>query len=521
MTVRSSTPLRFVAGQCRTSRRRLGWLLGATLTTFASSALAGGQLGDQGDPIQTSRYGIDLYQGAVWGGSRITSLGGSLVANAYDVDGMLQNPAAPAVRPFFSVTDFDYWLGFGLTFPSSLSNMDFFNSGGKTGVAQAPDSLIYVTPALILQFGSLGVGVNMEYQSYALGEVEDLASGTARVSSRYTQTHIQVANAFLDGELTVGGGLRLLNNRVVLSAGTNEVSPLSASGLGAEVGLVYKPFGEHYRLGVAYRSSISAQSAYSTGAILNEDNDVVLRTTRGDIYLPESANLPWDLNLGASYDLGKSEPNGPWISDRILAEREELRLRLEILAAKDRRDRGLATAESEAEKTLIEEEYEAERVRLEKEMARARTDAYWKIQQRLATQSRNIGMITASLLISGSVDNSVGVESFVAQTVNRSGEAVVFSPRLGSEVEVVPDFLRLRAGTYLEPTRFDTSTPRPHYTGGIDIPLGVWNVFGLWPDDYRWRLAGAVDMARDFSTVSFSVAGWYPRHRGTVKRPAD
>jgi hypothetical protein len=88
--------------------------------SFSGVARANGPIGRNGEAIKTSRYSIDLLQGQVFAGSRVTSLGGAYVAIAWDVDGMLQNPAAPAVRPFFSVTHFDYWLGFGLTFPGSL-----------------------------------------------------------------------------------------------------------------------------------------------------------------------------------------------------------------------------------------------------------------------------------------------------------------------------------------------------------------------------------------------------------------
>jgi hypothetical protein len=79
-------------------------------------------------------------------------------------------------------------------------------------------------------------------------------------------------------------------------------------------------------------------------------------------------------------------------------------------------------------------------------------------------------------------------------------------------MEVIPDWLRLRAGAYLEPTRFDTSTPRPHYTGGFDLRAVRWDVFGLWPADYLWRIGVGADIARNYSAFSVTVAGWYPRH---------
>jgi len=65
---------------------------------LARIAAAGGPLGPNGSALQTSDYAIDLYQGPVFAGSRVTGLAGAYVAIAEDVDGDLQNPATPAVR---------------------------------------------------------------------------------------------------------------------------------------------------------------------------------------------------------------------------------------------------------------------------------------------------------------------------------------------------------------------------------------------------------------------------------------
>jgi hypothetical protein len=96
--------------------------------------------------------------------------------------------------------------------------------------------------------------------------------------------------------------------------------------------------------------------------------------------------------------------------------------------------------------------------------------------------------------------------------VNRSGQRTVASPRFGIESGVIPEYLKLRAGTYLEPTRFDGSSPRAHFTAGLDLKLLVWNVFGFWPDDYMWRLGLGVDNAPRYYTFGVTIAGWYPRH---------
>src|SRR6187402_946199 len=145
----------------------------ALLVLFASRrASAGGPIGTNGQPITTSDYSLDLYQGPLFAGTRVTALGGAYVAIAEDVDGDLQNPAAPAVRPFFSYTHFDYWLGFGVTFPADLANMDFFNSGSKTNVTNPPDAFVFFTPALNLQFGNFGIGYSLALQQYTLSSAE-------------------------------------------------------------------------------------------------------------------------------------------------------------------------------------------------------------------------------------------------------------------------------------------------------------------------------------------------------------
>ncbi|MBT8482633.1 MAG: hypothetical protein HKP36_13700, partial [Myxococcales bacterium] len=122
---------------------------------------------------------------------------------------------------------------------------------------------------------------------------------------------------------------------------------------------------------------------------------------------------------------------------------------------------------------------------------------------------RRYYLLTADLWFNGRVDNAVGVESLLFQTVQRSGEKITVSPRLGFETEVVPTRMKIRAGTYLEPTRFAQSSLRVHGTLGVDISLFKWNVFGLWPDDYRWQFTTALDVSRKYVSLSFGIGGWY------------
>lgn len=492
--------------------------LGLSIVLFGSRTLAGGPIGDNGSEITTSRYSIDLYQTAVWAGSKVTSLGGSYVALAYDVDGMLQNAAAPAVRPFFSVSDFDYWLGFGVTVPSSLTGTDFFNSGQKTVEDGAgPDSLIYLTPAAIFQFGNFGVGVNLELQSYGLAGSEE--SGTGRISVGFNQMHMQAAYSFGQGELVFGGGVRLLQMETRLGTGFDRTESMSAIATGAELGVLWQPRGQYFSFGAAFRSGITATAKFSNDLTLSDEGDAVFSGPSGSVYLPESAKLPWDLHLGAVYNFGNAPANQPWRSESTVVRRRLLLLEIEKEDLRVEYEERIGSARSEKEQKELEKEYDEKLASIDQRMTDAKIDGYWQIQAELARRSRKIAMVTISVLMAGAVDNAVGIESLQSQVVNRSGEWLVASPRLGSEVEVIPDWVRLRSGTYLEPTRFATGSLRPHYTGGFDVALGVWNVFGIWPDDYRWRLAGSFDIAEDFQTIGATVAGWYPRHRGQAVRP--
>jgi hypothetical protein len=133
------------------------------------------------------------------------------------------------------------------------------------------------------------------------------------------------------------------------------------------------------------------------------------------------------------------------------------------------------------------------------------------LKARFERMNRRYLMVSAALFANGQVANAVGVESFFERTVNRSGESVTVSPRLGIESELVPSWFILRAGTYLEPTRFASNEAgaRLHATSGFDLRLGAWNVFGAWPDSYVWRLRASLDVSRDYLNWGLAIGGFY------------
>jgi hypothetical protein len=187
--------------------------------------------------------------------------------------------------------------------------------------------------------------------------------------------------------------------------------------------------------------------------------------------------------------------------------------RLHELEREKRKTAALAAAQSDQQRQELRLDFLREQLADDEELERARDASRNEAEQELVALNRRYVQLSTSLLVSGPVEKAIGVESFLSQTIHRSGQKTVYSPRLGAEVGVIPEWLKVRAGTYLEPTRFETSEARLHGTFGLDLRLINWNVFGLWPDDYVWRLGAGGDTARDYFTWGVTIGGWYPRRR--------
>lgn len=484
----------------------IGALAALSLVTWAADATAGGTLGPNGSTIRTSDYAIDLFQGPVFAGTRVTGLGGAYVAIAEDVDGDLQNPAAPAVRPFFSYTHFDYWLGFGLTFPADLKNTDFFNSGSPTHIANPPDSFVFFTPAANLQWGELGVGVNVELQQYALTSSSSVRGLRATIPT----THLQFAHGLDHNQWVIGIGARLLEMSV--REGATNTLAFKSSGTGLEVGMVYKPANRPLRVGFALRTAIRTEADFSQGLLPNANGDLTLPDAQGNpIYLPKAVELPLDVNLGVALQFGRPF-NPPWRTLEEIVEQPTLEHQLRAVERKQRRSDAVGLATSEAEKSAVDDAFDREQATDDRRLAHTLAAARRQIETELIQLNRFYVQVSASMLVAAAVHDAVGVESLASQTVNRSGERPVTSVHFGAEAGVFPKLLKVRAGSYIEPTRFDGSSPRVHGTVGFDVKLVPWDVFGLWPQDYVWRLGLGGDFAERYATWSFMIGGWYPRH---------
>ncbi|HMJ13731.1 MAG TPA: hypothetical protein VK524_20075 [Polyangiaceae bacterium] len=483
-------------------------LAGALAYVLLGPALAQAQLGPEGSPIRTNAYSVDLQQGAVLASSRVTGLAGAYVAIAEGVDGNPMNPAAPSVRVPWSFDHFDYDLGLSFSLPIALHDGDFFNSQGSDRTQSEDQELLFLNAAANLQFGTWGFGLTLDLQQYGLDRAA--VAGSAQkdeLGGQFALAHLIVSNAFSDGQLLIGAGIRSTALSVVNTANSTDRELFSTTGAGLSAGVLWRPNEERFRVGAAVHSAVTTRP--------NKDStDILYEGTDDELWLPNQVTVPWDVNLGVAVQLGPRPFNPRWYDPslllarvrRAMAAREAARARRrELLVERSRtegRDSQAATAAIEAE---LEAQAALDEMRLELEERRVER----ALRERVRRMPRSYVLIASSLVISGEAENAVGIESFLDRAVNRSGEAVVVSPRLGVESEVIPEWLKLRAGSYAEPTRFRHGSTRVHGTFGFDLNVLPWSVFGLFHEETEWRLSGALDAAPRYVGGGVSIGMWH------------
>lgn len=482
------------------------------LLAGAGPALADGPLGTNGTPFRTSRYRIDLGAGPVIAGPRVTGLAGAYVALAEDVDGNAHNPAAPAVRPAHSFDHFDYYIGAGVIFTAGLTNSDFFNTGARSQAFtnQAEDAAV-LSLATNLQWGTFGLGLSLDAQTFDMRPRDPAQRETlGGVQADILGIRIQAAHSMLDGQVIAGVGTRLLG----MTLQDNSGNDLFATGGAAyEAGVLIRPNGRPFRVGAKFKSSAVAKVSPDSQLQPNAAGDILLGAdTAQPAFLPDAVVSPWRLEMGAAVQLGPRPLNPRWIAPSRYNVPRALDMRRERL----RRERDYAALIERARIRGDSDLAEALRVQMGQDRLRdarelrafeAATRALMK--QTYRSLPRRYLLISTALDIRGRSDNAVGIESFLQGSINRSGAQVTYSPRLGLEGELMPGRLRVRLGTYYEPTRFVTSAGRVHATLGASVRLLQWSVFGIWPEDQQWQLAAALDVSERYLGWGGAISSWY------------
>ncbi len=501
--------------------------VGLGLATLAMSATLArpceAQLGANGAPIATSNYTVDLYQGPVLASTRLIGLAGAYVAIAEGVEGNFVNPAASAVRLPWSYTHVDYDIGAGMSFPSALKSSDFFNSGAKrTNLTTSdPNQFLFMDAEGHLQLGPWGVGAAVALQQYGLrrNTVDQTSARKDELRGQFAIGYLHLARTTADGQLILGVGARTTGLSVTnQNAGPGQSEALfSTQGVGYEAGVLWRPKEQPFRFGATIRSEVSSTAASNTSGETSVDGSRLLyQSTPDQMYLPHSVSLPWDVNVGFAVQLGARPFNPRWFDPDELLEPLRRALRWRALERQRRRSRALEEAKSRGRSVMdlanaLDAEIAAEASLDAAELAEASALVDRRLREHEKAQARWYVLLSTSLMVTGPVNNAVGVESFLQRVVDRSGERTVVSPHFGVEAEVIPNWLRLRAGGYGEPTRFANSraAPRIHATVGAEQKLFPWQVFGLYSRGTEWRIQGAMDVSERYFGWSASVGIWH------------
>ncbi|HJK97085.1 MAG TPA: hypothetical protein RMF84_07670 [Polyangiaceae bacterium LLY-WYZ-14_1] len=494
------------AGASSWTRWRVAGLV--LLIGFGASRPAGAR-GQEPPPIADNDYAVELVPGPIQGSGRAIGMGGAFVAVAEGLESVLWNPAGYAARPVHSLDWFELEPVLGLAGPGSFDQDDFFNNGGDLPA----ESAIFLTAGLRLQLGNAGLGGLGLFQSFEVpGE-----AGQQTVTS--VAGRFGLAHGFADGQLVVGLGVRTARVNVVL--GDNTLFELLGTGI--ELGGVFRPERFPFRLGAAVRGPVTARPE-SGDAQLGPDG--VRRVA--DFAVPDRVVRPWELQLGAAWQLGPRPLNRRWRRERD--PKRELQSSLEANRCLRRQAQSVAELRAEGhpdpegavgscpflerppesiafwEDELARVAWEDRAFRRDLADARRRTSEARKAA--VAALPRRYLLVSAELLIVGRSEDAVSLDGFLSQTARRAGRRVSVSPRVGAEAEVVPHWLKLRLGAYLEPARADDALPRFHGTMGFDLRLFTWDLFGLL-DPFTFAVGGTADIARGYVNVGLGLGFWH------------
>jgi hypothetical protein len=434
------------------------------------------------DHFRSNHYSIDLYTGPViGGGGRVIGMAGAHTAIASGIDGAPYNPAGYAERYEKEIN----WFAFDITGGLQLSGLFLGNDYDNNGKANKASNATYqVLLGTRLQFSYFGTGLNWQQRRYSLTAQEtnrkfDVSINTWRTGVGYS---------FLNGGLVAGATLAIYQFSVAGNTQQFPITdfsmgkdPIGYTGFGGEFGVLIRPAHERYRVGFVARTPVTLKPNDKQAS----DPDG-LRRAQG-LVLPDTVHVPWELSWGFAYQFGERRTNIPW--------RNTQRLRKDLAAQ-------IANGSYQNPPRYGEAAYQALPDDPEKALDVAMAN-YREAERRYRRhQPRRYVLVAADVIATGKTFNGHGIESFLDQVPERSGQKVSLGVRVGVESEVWPDRMKVRAGSYLEPSRFERAFYRPHGTTGIEVRL-----FDMW----RWsaRCTGTVDVAPRYFNWGLAFGLWW------------
>jgi hypothetical protein len=451
-----------------------------------SLALLGPSTTAQAQRFTQNNYTLDNVTTPVLGGGRILGMAGAHIAIASGIDGAAFNPAGYAERYEKEIDWFAFDVTGGLSLSSVFKKNDFDNDGN---INESTGTTRQVTLGTRMQLSYGGTGLNWLQRRYTLSGEEG-----RKFDVTLTTWKAGVAYSLLNGGLVVGATLAI--NKFEVAAATSEstfgmltmLTPFgnrrnntTYRGFGGEFGVLLRPAYKRWRIGAMGTTPIRGKPSDS----MNVDPDGVYRAQ--GLVLPKDVHVPWQVGLGFAYQFGERRTNTPWRNTKHL--RRDLAAQI--------KNGSYVMPETYGESAYGELPKDPEKA-LDTAMAINR-EAERRFRRH---QPRRYVLVAADILLYGRTANGYGIDAFLKQTPERSGQKVSFGARVGIESEVWPDRVKVRGGTYLEPSRFRGSDYRPHATTGVDVRL-----FDFW----RWSARGTatLDLAPRYFNWALAFGLWW------------
>lgn len=450
-------------------------------------------------------------------------LAGATTAVAEAVEGVYNNAAAPAVRESHSLSWFEWEPSAGIALPGAYGGTDFNNRGEKGlrrergRTVETTDNFLYLQAGIWMQFGNLGINATADVLRY---DVASPQPDTPSVALSLTRINLVGAYSFLGNQLCVGLGARAAY--VSLDEVNKDNGALIAMlGAAPVLGVIVKPDELPWRIGATARAAVEA-GVLDVGSVVQERRTVNGQTenirSASAFVLPDRVTQPWELEAGVAYQLGPRPLNPAWIDPH---EHED---QLEKQIAKARQERAamqraeIAAMPASTSQDIVAREVRLARISAEEDDLRQEEevslrDAKERLQEerraRFLNWPRERVLILASVLMTGPSDQAVALEGFINQEREIVGRRVSVAPRFAVETEVVPNWIKFRAGVYVEPSRFVDGTARQHFTFGSDLKLFHWDVLGILAQSQIWRLSAFVDIAPRYQNFGLSIGIWH------------
>lgn len=421
------------------------------------------------------------------------------------------------MRESHSLSWFEWEPSVGIALPGAYGGTDFNNRGEKglrrekSRTVETTDNFLYLQGGVWMQFGSFGINTTADVLRY---DVASPQADTPSVTLSLTRINLIGAYSFLGNQLCVGLGARAAY--VSLDEVNKDDGALIAMlGVAPVLGVIVKPDELPWRIGATARGTVEA-SVFGAGSTSNGQSDNVRRTSA--FVLPDRVTQPWELEAGVAYQLGPRPLNPAWIDPHEHEDQLEQNIQKARLARAAMQRSEIASMPASTSQDIVAREVRLARISAEEADIREEEDislrdAKTRLQEerraRYLNWPRERVLLLASVLMTGPSDQAVALEGFINQEKELVDSRISVAPRFAVETEVVPNWIKFRAGVYVEPSRFIDGTARQHFTFGSDLKLFHWDVLGILAQSQIWRLSAFFDIAPRYQNLGLSIGIWH------------